>query len=59
MKGKLTIAGVLLFIAVYVSSCVVSPGGYYRGGGYRGSRGYHGGYHGGGYHGGGVRHYGR
>jgi len=54
MRGKLTIAGALLFIAVYVSSCVVSsPRGYHDGGGrggYRSGRS-------GGYHGGGVRHY--
>jgi hypothetical protein len=55
MKGRFIIAGALLFAAVYVSSCMVSRGGYnHHDRGYREGRGGRGGHNDGG-----VRHYGR
>jgi len=53
MKGRIMIAGALLFIAVYVSSCYVSGGYNHHQSGYR----EHGHSRGDKHHGGGVRHY--
>ncbi len=53
MKSKLLIAGLLLFVATYFSSCIVAGPGYGYGhygyyGGWHHSHGYH--HYGGGYH---------